>query len=70
VVSCKLWEISGELRRFKTGLFVINGEVLWFPANCGRFKTGLFIINGEVLWFPANCGRLPENYGGLKQGCL
>ncbi|WP_185681287.1 hypothetical protein, partial [Chryseobacterium sp. C1] len=49
VVSCKLRETSGELR---------------------RFKTELFVTNGEVLWFPANCGRLPENSGGLKQGCL
>ncbi|WP_241277934.1 hypothetical protein [Chryseobacterium mucoviscidosis] len=39
-------------------------------AELRRFKTELFVTNGEVLWFPANCGRLPENSGGLKQGCL
>ncbi|WP_308005764.1 hypothetical protein [uncultured Chryseobacterium sp.] len=36
MVSYKLWETFGELRRFKTELFVINGEVPWFPASCGR----------------------------------
>jgi hypothetical protein len=36
MASNKLRKTSGELRRFKTELFVINGEVLWFPANCGR----------------------------------
>ncbi|WBV53295.1 hypothetical protein [Chryseobacterium gambrini] len=36
MASNKLRKTSGKLRRFKTGLFVTNGEVLLFPANCGR----------------------------------
>ncbi|MDO3427155.1 hypothetical protein QWT87_19945 [Chryseobacterium sp. APV1] len=34
MASNKLGKTSGKLWRFKTELFVINGEVLWFPANC------------------------------------